>query len=58
MPSLLETLFKVNFFLLVLQRCLYNKQKNTWLLGDIEFLSPSDQLDMSLIRSAQSILTV
>ena len=26
---------KVNFFLV---RCLYNKQKNTWLPGDMEFL--------------------
>ena len=57
MPSLFETLFKVNFFLLVLQRCLYNKQKNTCLLGDMEFLSSSVQLDISLIRCAQSIVT-
>ena len=57
MPSLFETLFKVNFLLLVLQRCLYNKQKNNCLLGDMEFLSSSVQLDISLIRCAQSIVT-
>ena len=35
-PSSFWNVIKVDFFLSA--RCLYNKQNNTWLLGDMEFL--------------------